>query len=106
MHTLLTLMMFFLLMQHPTEPILDIADDISTAVKTGNAGNVAKFFSENVDMRIIDKEDIYSKAQAELILKDFFSKNPIKLFSILHKSTAKNGDQSIIGTYESSTGKK
>lgn len=98
--------MFFTLMQPPVELVIDISDDVAAAIKTGNAGNVAKFFSSNVDMKILDKEDVYSKAQAELILKDFFSKNPIKSFSILHKGTSKNGDQFAIGTYETTSGKK
>ena len=98
--------MFFALIQPPFESVLDISDDVAAAVKTGNASNVSKFFSANVDLKIFDKEDVYSKAQAELILKDFFAKNPIKSFTVLHKPTAKNGDQSVIGTYESSSGKK
>ena len=106
MNTLLSIFLFFTLVQPPEEPLLDISDDVVNAMKTGNASNVSKFFSANVDLKIMDKEDVYSKAQAELILKDFFVKNPIKTLSVLHKSTAKNGDQSIICTYESSAGKK
>jgi hypothetical protein len=85
---------------------MDISDDVASAVKTGNAGNVARFFSANVDLKILDKEDVYSKAQAELILKDFFAKNAIKSFEVIHKGTSKNGDQFTIGTYESGSGKK
>ena len=85
---------------------MDISDDVSAAVKTGNSGNVAKFFSTNVDLKILDKEDVYSKAQAELILRDFFAKNQVKAFTVIHKGTSKNGDQFAIGTYESNTGKK
>ncbi|MEK6615504.1 MAG: DUF4783 domain-containing protein [Bacteroidota bacterium] len=106
MHTLLSILIFFTLIQPPVEPVLDISDDVASAVKTGNASNVAKFFSANVDLKILDKEDVYSKAQAELILKDFFAKNPIKSFAIIHKGTSKSGDQFAIGTYETSTGKK
>lgn len=98
--------MFFALIQPPFESVLDISDDVAAAVKTGNASNVSKFFSANVDLKILDKEDVYSKTQAELILKDFFSKNPMKSFAIIHKGTSKNGDQFAIGTYETSTGKK
>ena len=106
MHTLLTLFVFLTLIQPPFESVLDIADDVAAAVKTGNASNVSKFFSTNVDLKILDKEDVYSKAQAELIIKDFFSKNPVKSFAIIHKGTSKNGYQFAIGTYETSAGKK
>ena|ERR1051325_1923327 len=105
MHTFLSIFLFFMLNQ-PVEPVLDISDDVASAVKTGNAANVSKFFSANVDLKILDKEDVYSKAQAELILKDFFAKNPMKSFAIIHKGTSKNGDQFAIGTYETTAGKK
>ena len=98
--------MFFLMIQPPVEPVLDITDDVAAAIKTGNASNVSKFFSANVDLKIMDKEDVYSKAQAELILKDFFAKNPIKSFAVIHKGTSKTGDQFVIGSYETSSGKK
>lgn len=86
--------------------MLDISEDVAAAITTGNAANVARFFSGNVDMKILNKEDVYSKAQAELILKDFFAKNPIKSFSIIHKGASRNGDQYAIGTYETTSGKK
>lgn len=105
MNTFLSIFLFVTLSQ-PVEPVLDISDDVAGAVKTGNASNVAKFFSANVDLKILDKEDVYSKAQAELILKDFFSKNAMKSFAIIHKGTSKNGDQFAIGTYETAAGKK
>ena len=98
--------MFFFMIQPPVEPVLDITDDVAAAIKTGNASNVSKFFSANVDLKILDKEDVYSKAQAELILKDFFAKNPIKSFAVIHKGTSKTGDQFVIGSYETSAGKK
>ncbi len=86
---------------------MDINDDVSAAIKTGNASNVAKFFPANIDLKVPpNKENLYSKAQAELILKDFFGKNPVKLFSIIHKSVSKNGDVSVIGSYETTSGKK
>lgn len=106
MHTLLSILTLFMLLGSPVEPVLDISDDVAAAVKTGNAANVAKYFSSSVDMKILDKEDVYSKAQAELILKDFFTKNPIKSFAVVHKGTSKTGDQFAIGTYETSSGKK
>jgi len=105
MHTLLSILVFTFL-QSPAANLMDISDDVAAAVKTGNAGNVARFFSAKVDLKIIDKEDVYSKAQAELILKDFFARNTVKSFGIIHRGTSKNGDQFAIGTYESTTGKK
>ena len=106
MKSFLSLLMFFTILVSSAEPFIDMADDVASAIKTGNAANVSKFFSANVDLKILDKEDIYSKAQAELILKDFFAKIPIKSFAVMHKGTSKSGDQFAIGTYETTGGKK
>jgi hypothetical protein len=107
MNILLTILFCFTLNYPSSESFLDINDDVSAAIKTGNASNVAKFFPANIDLKVPpNKENLYSKAQAELILKDFFGKNPVKLFSIIHKSVSKNGDVSVIGSYETTSGKK
>ena len=85
---------------------LDVYDEVSSAIRSGDSKLIAAFFGTTVDLTILTQEDVYSKAQAELILKDFFAKNPIKSFSIIHKGNSKNGDQFAIGTYETSAGKK
>ena len=84
---------------------LDIIDDIAGAIRTGNPKSISSYFIENIDLKVIDQEDVYSKQQAEAILKNFFTKHPVKTFSIAHKSVEKNGSQYIIGTLETTNGK-
>lgn len=84
---------------------LDVVDDIAGAIRTGNPKSISSYFIENVDLKVIDQEDVYSKQQAEMILKNFFSKHPVKTFLIAHKSVEKNGSQYIIGTLETANGK-
>ncbi len=62
----------------------DILDDLAGQFKSGNSKDIAKNFSSSVELLIIDQEDVYSKAQAEQILKDFFVKNPPVKTSIVH----------------------
>ncbi len=50
----------------------EIPNGISQALKTGNSKELVKYFNDNVEMVILDEEGIYSKTQAEMILKDFF----------------------------------
>ncbi len=83
----------------------DVIDDIANAIRTGNTKNISSYFIDNIDLKVIDQEDVYSKQQAEMILKNFFSKHPVKAFSIAHKSVEKNGSQYIIGTLETTSGK-
>jgi hypothetical protein len=83
----------------------DIPEEIVNAIKSGNAGEISKYFSDNVDLKILDKEDVYSKSQAELIIKDFFAKHPVKNFNVIHKSASKNDSQYTIGSLETGNGK-
>ena len=78
-------------------------DDVIAALKTGNASAVAKYFDNNVDISMPDKSNSYSKSQAELVLKDFFSSNPVKSFEIIHKGE-NAGSQYCIGTLQTKTG--
>lgn len=84
---------------------LDAIDDIASAIRSGNPKNISKYFIENIDLKVITQEDVYSKQQAEMILKDFFTKHAVKSFTVAHKSEPKNGSQYVIGTLETSNGK-
>ena len=68
------------------EPIqADIARELAVQFKQGNSKEIAKTFAPSVELIIIDQEDVYNKAQAEQILKDFFIKNQPSKTSIIHK---------------------
>lgn len=84
---------------------IDVIDDIASSIRTGNPKNISKYFIENIDLKVIEQEDVYSKQQAEMILKDFFTKHPVKNYTVGHKSLAKNGSQYVIGTLETTNGK-
>ncbi|HET6226970.1 MAG TPA: DUF4783 domain-containing protein [Bacteroidia bacterium] len=84
---------------------MEVIDDIANAIRSGNPKNISAYFINNIDLKVIDQEDVYSKQQAEMILKNFFTKHPVKSFSIAHKSVEKNGSQYIIGTLETNNGK-
>jgi hypothetical protein len=85
-------------------PVPDIYDEISNAIRSGDAKQVSAFFGSTVDLTIISQEDMYSKAQAEIMLKEFFAKNPVKTFSIVHKGSSKDGILFTVGNYISTNG--
>ena len=78
-------------------------DDVVNAVKSGNAAQIAKFFDNTVEITMPDKSNSYSKSQAELVLKDFFSNNPVKSFEVIHKGE-NAGSQYCIGTLSTKNG--
>jgi hypothetical protein len=79
----------------------DIFAPMKDAIKTGNAKEVIKFFNSSVDMNLDGEVAMYSKAQAEFVLRDFFKKHPSSDFSIVHTGSSKGGLQFAIGRYTS-----
>lgn len=56
----------------------DIVDTLAGLFKVSNSKEISKNFSSSVELRINEEEDVYSKAQAEQILREFFTKsNPV-----------------------------
>lgn len=81
----------------------EIFAPMKDAIKTGNAKEVIKFFNANVDMNLDGEVAMYSKAQAEFVLRDFFKKHPSSDFSIVHTGSSKGGLQFAIGRYTSNS---
>lgn len=80
----------------------DIVDSIANAIRSGNSKEVAKFFDSSVEITILDKESVYSKVQAEMVLRDFFSKNPVQSFEVVHRGNSGEGSFYGIGPLKSS----
>lgn len=56
--------------------------EIKKAFISGNSKKLAHYFDRNIELQLIDKGDVYSKAQAEIIIKNFFINNSPKSFII------------------------
>jgi antitoxin component YwqK of YwqJK toxin-antitoxin module len=78
-------------------------DEVISAMKTGNASEIARFFDNTVEINMPQKNNSYSKSQAELVLKDFFNTNPVKAFETIHKGE-NSGSQYCIGTLVTKNG--
>ncbi|MEZ5042211.1 MAG: DUF4783 domain-containing protein [Saprospiraceae bacterium] len=65
---------------------------ITRAMNTGDADALGAFFDNSIELSVLDQEDIYSKAQAIQMLKDFFAKHQPKSFSQLHHGSAPTND--------------
>ena len=92
----------FFVMTSAFKPISGI-DDVINALRTGNATEMAKYIDENVELSLPDKSDSYSKAQAIMILKDFFANNDVTGFDAKHKGD-NGGNQFCIGTLRTKSG--
>lgn len=77
-----------------------IPKDIITATKTANSKDLAKFFNSQIELITPNKSGVYSKAQAEQVIKDFFETYPVTEFKIIHKGLKDNSSYAI-GKYTS-----
>ncbi len=91
-------LILFLIFQANQAASTDIYEDFANALRSGDSKQVGSFFGNTIDLMIMNQEDIYSKAQAELILRDFFNKNVPKSFTIVHKGASQEGTLYGIGT--------
>ena len=97
--TIFLIILFLIQLSSFSQDKGDIPSGINLALKEGNAKELSNYMNNNVEMVIIDKEGIYNKVQAEMILKDFFAKNPPRKFSLLHqggKADSKYGIGNLI----------
>ncbi|MBN1926195.1 MAG: DUF4783 domain-containing protein [Prolixibacteraceae bacterium] len=80
-----------------------IPEDIIISIKAGNSATLARHFNQNVELVVLENENVYSKAHAQQVIQDFFSKNKPVSFSIIHK--ADKGDLNYaIGTLKTENG--
>lgn len=81
----------------------EIPAEIITAFDNGNVGQLTKYLNSNVELVIETKNDVFSKQQASSIIADFFRKNKVINFQLLHKGN-KDAASFAIGILKTSTG--
>jgi hypothetical protein len=79
----------------------DVVAQATEAIKAGSARELARFFQASVDITLEGKPGNYSKAQAELVLRDFFRTSPPDEFVLIHRGQSKGGQPFAIGQYKS-----
>lgn len=82
------------------EPLQEVVQYI----RGGNVSGMAKYLDKNVGININNNQASYSSSQAEIILKDFFSKNVVKEFRIAQGGNSGTTSQYAIGDLHTSTG--
>lgn len=79
-------------------------DEVIGALRSGNSSQLSVYFDESVELTLPDKSDSYSRAQAQLIVKDFFGNNKVKGFELKHKGDSPGGGHFCIGTLQTDAG--
>lgn len=69
----------------------DVIDSISTYLKTANSRDFAKLFASSVSISIMDEEGQHTRAQSEVIIRNFLSRNKPSGLKELHRLTSNPG---------------
>jgi hypothetical protein len=94
MKKILSLMLLFVALSSFT---LVSLPEIISALKSGNALELSKYFDKTVEITLPEKSNSYSKSQASIVLRDFFKNKQVKDFKVIHQSQ-KEDSEFCIGT--------
>ena len=86
---ILILLVFFTFTQVNAQN--NIIDDISLGFANSDQQTIAKYIGNKVEINLFDLSGVYSKAQAEMVLKDFFAKYEVQSFQLFNKNNANGG---------------
>jgi hypothetical protein len=99
----INLILFFLFWVSPSVESGSVSqiDPIITAIQGGSSSELARFFNPTISLNINGQQGEYSRNQAEIVLKDFFKKNPPLEFSLVFKNENQSSVSTYIGEYAS-----
>ncbi len=81
----------------------EIPEGITESFKKGDSRELARHFNKNIELVLLGNEDVYSKSQAELILRNFFLENKPVKFDLLHHG-GKKSSRYAIGNLQTENG--
>lgn len=80
-----------------------IPNEIILSLKNGNSKVLSGYFNQNVELVVLENDNVYSKAQAQQIVNNFFSNYNPENFTVIHQSE-KSGAKYLIGNLTTSNG--
>lgn len=84
--------------------IPDSIDPVISAIDNGSSSDLARYFETSISLNVNGQQGEYSKNQAEIVLRDFFKKNPPIGFSLVFRSEKPASLSTYIGEYASGQG--
>ena len=82
----------------------EVMASVNAALKIGSSKELARHFSNMVELGFDGNKSSYSQTQAEFVMKDFFAKNPPANYEIIHQGASKDGLRYAIGKYSYKNG--
>ena len=77
---------------------------INAALAKGDSKALSAYFDNSISITILETENTYSKAQAEVILFNFFEKHKAKGCTPVHDGTSPEGSRFSVGNLLTASG--
>lgn len=103
MHKLFRFLPLFLLFAVAAFRPISGLDDVINALRSGNAQELSRYVDDNIEISLPDKSDSYSRAQAVMVLKDFFAHSNVTGFEVQFKGE-NGGSQFCVGKLQTRSG--
>ncbi|MCT4589990.1 MAG: DUF4783 domain-containing protein [Carboxylicivirga sp.] len=101
-NTITVLIVLFIGVSGFSQQTAALPDGLIMAIKKSDAEAVSKSFNAQVELILPQKSAVYSKKQAEMVIKDFFERNPVKEFKLIHQGKKDKSSFAIANYYASS----
>ncbi|GAC1423236.1 MAG: hypothetical protein NVS1B13_25320 [Flavisolibacter sp.] len=96
MHKIYTFFFLFLALFSVSSRSITGLEDVINALRSGNATELSKYVDDNIEIWLPEKKDSYSRAQAVMVLRDFFKNSGVKSFDLQFKGE-NGGSQFCVG---------
>lgn len=98
---ILVLNLFFLISLNQSHNSIKSTDleEMAFSFKNGSSKELSNYFGSRVEINISGSSGLYSKNQAEQVMRDFFRKYPPQNFVIVNRSGGNTEITSSIGNY-------
>ncbi|MBA3828852.1 MAG: DUF4783 domain-containing protein [Taibaiella sp.] len=80
-------------------------DEMAGAVRAGKVSDILKYFDDVVPITMNNSQSPYSRTQAEMVLRDFFIRNPPTQFMVMNSGSPDNLNSFVIGKLSTPNGR-
>ena len=80
-------------------------EEVGNAIRNSKVADISKYFETIVSLTINSNQTGYSKAQAEVVLKDFFNKNAPSEFILINSGSTNDNSRFAIGKLNTTNGR-
>ena len=77
---------------------------VRAALRNGSSRELSQYLAPTVEVGFDGDKQGYNATQAEIVIKDFFAKNPSSSFEFIHQGESKEGIKYAIGRYTGRNG--